>query len=101
MLSSPLTHFPFFQSEKFDRSLTQHDVSAAVEAIKILTFLQVNPGEPDRLDRAQSARDTVRAASDAITTVVQENPSYAGKIDAETVSSLVVSADSLYEAISG
>ena len=81
--------------------MTQHDVLAAVEAIKILTFLQVNPGEPDRLDRAQRARDAVRAASDAITTVVQENPSYAGKIDAETVSSLVVSADSLYEAISG
>ena len=93
--------FPFFQSEKFDRSLTQHDVLAAVEAIKILTFLQVNPGEPDRLDRAQRARDAVRAASDAITTVVQENPSYAGKIDAEMVSNLVVGADSLYEAISG
>ena len=100
MLSSPLTHFPFFQSEKFDR-MTQHDVLAAVEAIKILTFLQVNPGEPDRLDRAQRARDAVRAASDAITTVVQENPSYAGKIDAEMVSNLVVGANSLYEAISG
>ena len=99
MLSSPLTHFPFFQSEKFDR-ITQHDVSAAVEAIKILSFLRENLGEPDRLDRARSARDAVRAARDAITTVVQENPSDAGQIDAETVSNLVVVADSLYEAIS-
>ena len=81
--------------------MTQADVSAAMKAIEILIFLQLNPGEPDRLDRAQSARDAVIAARNAITTVVEENASDAGKLDEETVNSLVVTAGSLYEAISG
>jgi len=98
MLSSVNT-FSFFQSEKFDR-MTQFDVKAAVEAIKILAFLRENLGEVDRLDRAQKARDAVRAARDAIMAVVTENPSDAGQDDAETANTLVVTADSLYDAIS-
>ena len=98
MLSSVNT-FSFFQSKKFDR-MTQFDVMAAVEAIKILAFLRESPGEVDRLDRARKARDAVRAARDAIMAVVSENPSNAGQDDAETVSNLVVTADSLYDAIS-
>lgn len=79
--------------------MTQNDVMAAVEAIKILTLLRESPDDPDRLDLAQRARGAVRAASDAILSVVGENPSHAGQSDAEMVSNLVVIADSLYEAI--
>jgi hypothetical protein len=80
--------------------MTQFDVMAAVEAVKILVCLRENSVEADRLDRAQRAKDAVRVASNAIMAVVGENPSDAGRSDAEIVGNLVVMADSLYEAIS-
>ena len=78
--------------------MTQFGVEASVEAIKVLgKILRENPGEVDRVDRAQKARDAVRAARDAIMAVVMENPSK--QIHAETASTQADTADVLYDMI--
>ncbi len=103
MLASPAdaSFFFFFQTESLDNT-THHDVKAAVKAVQIiLSFLREHPGDPYRLERAQRARDVVKAVHDAIMIAAQANPSDAAQLNADVASTLGVIADSLYGAISG